>query len=375
MNTPHPNSSSARRTALIIEDDQDFNGLLAFQLQRAGYHIVQCYTGQSALDAARQLHPTLITLDIVLPDVDGWRVLRDLKSMPHLQRVPVLVISILGEGELGSDCGPTAYLRKPASRSELIDAIHRLALPANKPTRVLLVDDDRLITDMIGAMLRPPAFSFRAAASAQAALRALNNELPDLILLDLVMPEVSGYQLLEMLRADPRTRHLPVLALTAKHLTPKEQIALSQAAEIKITKSAFNPQRLIEKIHHLERVHPLIDPFDMPAQAQAQVEMDMSQFREDFMREAHTQLSNLRASLERYGQGGNAAALEAAMQAAHTLKGDAAAMGFLDLSDLAAQAEDLFARALPPLQTPLDSNGLRRARVLWQNMTDLVARL
>jgi len=366
MITSPSNSSGAPRTALIIEDDQDFSNLLAFHLRRAGYHTVQCYTGQSALDMARPAHPALITLDILLPDMDGWRVLRDLKSMPHLQRVPVLVISVLEEGELGSDCGPTAYLRKPAPRVELIDAIHRLALPADGPTRVLLVDDDHLIIEMIGATLRPPRFSFRAASSAQAAIRALDDELPDLILLDLIMPEISGYQLLETLRADPRTRHLPVLALTAKHLTPAEQMALSQAAEIKITKSAFDPQRLIDKLHHLERVHPLINPFDLSAQ----VEVDVSQFREDFLREAHTQLSNLRASLGRYEPGGNAAALEAAMRAAHTLKGDAAMMGYTQLNTLAAQAEMLFSQS-----SRLDAEQMQTARHLLQMMEDIVAGL
>jgi len=335
-----PCASSLRHAALIIEDDHQFNDMLAVHLRQAGYQPVQCYGGHEALKVAQTLRPALITLDILLPDLDGWSVLRDLKSIPFMQRVPVLVVSVLDAAVLGSDCGPTAYLTKPVSRAELIHAVELLVTSPGASTRVLMVDDDPLLSEMIGAMLRRPRFDFQSAPDAQAAIELLGVELPDIILLDLVMPHINGFQFLEMLRADPRTSQLPVLALTAKYLTPQEQAELTRSAEVKLTKSTFTTERLLDKVNHLQRAQTLIgsrDPVTRVEDAQPP-DIDVAHFRDDFIAEARRQLSSLRACLENQAREQAPVLRENALRAAHTLKGAAAMMGYAELSDMAAQA-------------------------------------
>ena len=371
-----PDAAAKSRVVWIIEDDPQFSDLLAFHLRPAGYHPVQHYRGRDAIAAARTLRPSLITLDILLPDLDGWNVLQEIKSVPFMQRVPVLVISILERAELGPDCGPTAFLRKPTPRAELIATIERLAPAPGAPTRVLLVDDDPLIGELIGAMLPSPRFALQTVTSARQAAAALNASLPDLILLDLVMPHVSGFEFLQTLRADPRTRHLPVLVLTAKHLSPQEQHDLSQAAQVVLTKETFTPDRLITKVRYLERVGALTglpavstSPEDAPA-----VDVDTTQFRDDFLAEARARLSCLSASLEPGQRSEDADSIVSAVRAAHTLKGAAAMMGYPELGDLAAQAERLLVGAMDGTLA-LDLPRLAALRDLHRRMERMVESL
>ncbi len=343
---PAPHASSHQMNAatgpdcvaLIIEDDPQFGRLLAYHLRQAGYSPVQCERGQDAI-AACSLRPALITLDILLPDLDGWSVLREIRRAPLMQRVPVLVISVLSEEELGTDCGPTAFLYKPTGRLDLIDAIARLAPRVAAPARVLLVDDDPLMSELLPLMLQPPQFEIRTAAGARQAAEILAAETPDVILLDLIMPEVSGFEFLQALRADPRTRPVPVLVLTAKHLSPQEQIDLSQAAQVVMTKKHFTLPRMLDKLHLLERAMPLLNSSSPVVRdgAPPALDVDLSLFREDFRNEARACLS----AMCTFADAANLAAVEDAARAAHTLKGSAAMMGYSEIGELAAHAERL----------------------------------
>ncbi len=355
--------------ALIIEDDPKFSDLLAVHLRQAGYRPLQQYRGRDAVAASRALRPALITLDILLPDLDGWSVLGEIRSAPLMQQVPVLIISVLEAAELGPDCGPTVFLRKPTPRAELIQVIERLAPASDGPTRVLLAE-------MIGFLLPPSQFKLQAVASAQQAAAALNADLPDVVLLDLIMPRVNGFEFLQTLRADPRTRHLPVLVLTAKHLSPQEQVDLSQAAQAVITKAGFTPQRFIEKLRYLEQVNPLIhSSADADDRHLAQPdELDLSQFRDDFISEAHECLSAVRECYEKESGLSDAAAVERAARAAHTLKGAAGMMGYSSLGDLASQAERLLI-GVRDGKVPVDAPRLAELRELHQFMERLVASL
>jgi CheY-like chemotaxis protein/HPt (histidine-containing phosphotransfer) domain-containing protein len=348
MNSPQSGSAQPGaahgngRTAFIIEDDPAFNDMLANYLRTLGYQVAQHYRGQDAAAVALKLRPALITLDIILPDLDGWEVLRALRSYPTMQRVPILIISILDEGQLGGDYGPTTFLTKPTNRAELTEAIDRLAPPSDRPRHVLAVDDDPLMIELIGAMLPPAQFRLQTASSAQQATERLSAGLPDLILLDLIMPSVSGLEFLQAVRADPRTRHLPVLVLTAKHLSPREQIDLNRAARVAITKRVFSPALLAEKVRHLQSAHALFWRTDPVADREAHPApgVDLAQFHKEFLSEARTCLSELDAGLAPRGWAQDDA-LANATRAAHTLKGAAAVMGYSELSDTAARAEGL----------------------------------
>lgn len=344
LRVPLENAPANRRLALIIEDEPQFSNLLAYQLLQVGYRPLQRFHGREAIEAC-VLRPDLITLDILLPDLDGWSVLKEIRSAPFMQRVPVLVISVLSQAELGPDCGPTAFVHKPIPRAELVDAIERLAPDTGAPRRVLHVDDDPMITDMVGAMLPAAQFEVHSVTSARQAAESILTELPDLILLDLVMPHVSGFEILQTLRADPRTRHLPVLVLTAKYLTPQEQLELSQAAQVVLTKADFTTRQLLKKLRYLERAnllfHSADDAGDRDQLQSTEVGLDMTQFRDDFIAEARACLETLQACTRADGEAATAALVDEAGRAAHTLKGASGMMGYTALGELAARAETL----------------------------------
>ena len=376
---PHNTAATARdhtpnhRVALVIEDEPQFSHMLAHHLAQVGYQPVQRFRGQEAVEAC-VLRPDLITLDILLPDLDGWSVLKAIRSAPFMQRVPVLVISVLSAAELGPDCGATAFLHKPTPRAELIDAIERLAPTDRVPLRVLHVDDDPMITEMVEAMLPASRFLVQSVASASQAAEAITNELPDLVLLDLVMPHISGLEFLQTLRGDNRTRHLPVLVLTAKHLSPQEQIDLNQAAQFVLTKSDFTAERMIEKLRHLEKAHSLyhsMDNGDVSDDLKAGDALDVSQFRDDFITEARGCLEALKACCQLDEDTVTAATVERAECAAHMLKGSAGMMGYVDLSELADRAENLL-RTAASGETGLNESCLLTLRDLHAHMWQIV---
>jgi len=328
--------------ALIIEDDPQFSNMLAAHLTQVGYRPVQCARGRDAITACA-LRPALITLDILLPDQDGWSALDEIRKIPYMQRVPVLIISILDAAELGPDHGPTSFLHKPARKEDLVRAIDLLLPEPQLVTRVLHVDDDPLMCELLAALLPLPRFEVQTAASAREAASLLQGELPHVIVLDLVMPRVSGFEFLQTLRADPRTCHLPVLVLTAKHLSPQEQLDLTQAAQVVLAKSDFTLQRLDEKLRHLQRATSLLNRGSVPPELKlVQTQgFDLLQFRDDFLAEAQECLTGLRDIADDRSPVPDAATLDHALRAAHTLKGAAAMMGYSALSEFAARAEAL----------------------------------
>jgi CheY-like chemotaxis protein len=247
-----------------------------------------------------------------------------------------------------------------------------------RAVRVLQVDDDPLIGELLGALLPSPRFVVESAQSAQDAAQKLNANLPDVILLDLVMPRVNGFEFLQAVRADPRTRPLPVLVLTAKHLSPQDQILLQQAAQLVLPKKTFSVERLMEKLHRVERVGPLLHAPEHSAPkvvtATAPKDVDLSEFLDDFRQEARSCLSALSAILVSESQSPNAAEVESAARAVHTLKGSAALMGFAELGDLAAQAEN-YLRGVLIGMIALDETGFNTLRAWYEAMDQIVQKL
>jgi DNA-binding response OmpR family regulator len=250
-------AAGARRPALIIDDDRQFSNLLALYLSQQGYQPVQGVDGQSILEVVREVRPALISLDLMLPGRDGWSVLRDLKSAPDTRGIPVLIISALDYSTAGRDRQAVEYLRKPLNLDALAAALRRLG-PA--PRRVLIVDDDPLGNELVEAMLPPPDYVVTSVVTGPDALDAIRRELPDAILLDLMMPGMSGFDLLELLRADPATRDVPVIVLTAKPLNEREWAHLNAAAQTVIKKTDLTRHTLIEALRRLNLpVQPAVE--------------------------------------------------------------------------------------------------------------------
>jgi CheY-like chemotaxis protein len=374
VSTDRPRSDD--RVVLIIEDDPAFSDMLAAQFRQAGYRPVRQYRGQDACAVAAILRPKLITLDIILHDLDGWNVLSELKRMPFMHNVPVLIISIVDEAESRGAFGPTGFLLKPSRRAELTDSILQMAPASHAPLRILVVDDEPLVGELSKSILTPPQFEVYVTRSARDAAEWLADpqHMPDLVLLDLVMPKTTGFEFLATLRSDSRTRHLPVLVWTAKHLSRQEQHELSQAAQVVLPKKHFSPARLAETLRYIERIQSFtaLQSLSENEAREPVSDTDMSGFRDDFLKEAHEYLAHIGAWLGDEHPSDNADALQQVMRAAHTLKSAATIMEQPALGELAFEIETIL-RCILKQEAQLDTYALDRLHLLHQGMQEMIA--
>jgi len=228
------------RRVLVIDDDPDARTLLAQYVEGTGCRVVTASSGEEGLRLAAEYHPDIITLDLMMPVMNGWEVLRRLKSDPVLERIPVVVVSIVAGDSQGSVVGAVDLVDKPCSREELLHALRRNLQPT--PTRVLLVEDDIDTRDvMLHYLDQHGDIETMTASNGITALQSLATFVPHLILLDLMMPTMDGISFIKHLRDDPRYAHIPVVVVTAKDLTLEEQSRL-----------AAQTLRILQKGEHLE---------------------------------------------------------------------------------------------------------------------------
>ncbi|HLG68925.1 MAG TPA: response regulator [Chloroflexota bacterium] len=215
---------------LVVEDDAAAAHLLSVYLTRAGYQVAAAADGSQAIERARSLNPAAITLDVMLPEVDGWQVLRALKSDAATRDIPVIVTSIVDDQPLGYALGATDYLVKPIEREALLAKLARYTLGpdgSHRPASVLAVDDDPSALALVAGILEPASFNIATASGGAEAIQAVRQSSPDAILLDLMMPEVSGFEVVAALRTDPATQDIPIIIITAKELTAAERASLN----------------------------------------------------------------------------------------------------------------------------------------------------
>jgi signal transduction histidine kinase/CheY-like chemotaxis protein/HAMP domain-containing protein len=213
-------------TILVTDDDPDARRIIGTHLVREGYRVLYANSGPEALELARTDRPDAITLDIMMPQQDGWAVLRQLKADDDLRPIPVIMVSITGDRGLGFSLGAAAVLNKPVDRIELAAAIRtQLSVGAQDQDGMVLVVDDDLPTQALTARtVERLGFACALAGNGAEALTWLGaNPLPRAILLDLLMPEMDGFEFLRHLRARPAWRAVPVIVLTAKSLTEAER--------------------------------------------------------------------------------------------------------------------------------------------------------
>lgn len=215
---------------LVIEDDRAAADLLSTQLQRAGYQVTVATSGEEGLEAARACDPEAILLDIQLPGVDGWQVLAELKSDDRLRHIPVVIISVHDATDFGLALGAVDYFVKPVDRSTLITwlARHGLIPPGtDRELTVLAIDDDPHSLDLIHASLQGEGIDVVKATGGVDGLRAARRHHVDLIICDLLMPDLDGFDVVAALHNDPDTRGIPVVVLTAHTLTEADKTRLS----------------------------------------------------------------------------------------------------------------------------------------------------
>src|SRR5438309_2009573 len=215
---------------LVVEDDPAAAELLTRQLTNAGYRTEVARSGNDALERARQLKPAAITLDIIMPALDGGEVITRLKSDEATSSIPIVVVSVVDNPELGMALGAIDYFVKPVNSSALVDRLNRFDIqraPGQRKVRVLVVDDEAANRTLLTEALEPAGFTVLPAAGGREAIAIAKSSRPDLVLLDLIMPEVSGYDVVEALRADEKTRDTPIMVLTAANLTDADRRQLN----------------------------------------------------------------------------------------------------------------------------------------------------
>jgi signal transduction histidine kinase/DNA-binding response OmpR family regulator len=211
----------ARPVVLIVEDDPPAAELLMRQIEKSGFRGEVARTGGEALAKARERRPAAITLDILLPDLDGWEVLTRLKADEETRDIPVIVVSVVDNPELGVALGALDYFVKPVPANDLMSRLARFNFKHSTGGKVtvLVVDDDEANRDWLQQVLEPAGFSVILASGGEEAIKIARSAMPDLVMLDLMMPGVTGFDVVEALRDEESTRGIPIMVLTAKTLT------------------------------------------------------------------------------------------------------------------------------------------------------------
>jgi PAS domain S-box-containing protein len=246
-----PAGGEVGETVLVIDDDPTVHDLLRRSLAREGLRVVAAASGEEGLRLARQERPAAITLDVKMPGLDGWMVLGALKADPQLAQIPVVMLTIVDDRARGYALGATDYLTKPVDRDRLLAVLqgHRPgpAAPTVPPT-VLVVDDDPAARDLARRLLEREGWQVSEAPDGRLALDRVAERLPAMILLDLMMPEMDGFEFIEALRARPEWRGIPVVVVTAKELSQEDRRRLTGVVEQVIEKGAYGRDELLREV-------------------------------------------------------------------------------------------------------------------------------
>jgi CheY-like chemotaxis protein len=239
-----------RPSVLVVEDDPQAAELLRLYLEGTGCSVEIAWDGEEGFAKACQLRPALITLDLLLPKLDGWDLLVRLKGHAATREIPVVIVSIKEERGKGFTLGAADYLVKPVSREELVHALQRVSLtrPPREAVTILAIDDDPMALELVDTVLSGEGFRVLKAFGGAEGLAAARREMPALIILDLLMPEVDGFTVVERLRADAATAAIPIVILTSKHLTADEKARLNGEIACMARKGAFSRAAFVDLV-------------------------------------------------------------------------------------------------------------------------------
>jgi CheY-like chemotaxis protein/signal transduction histidine kinase len=250
------------RMLLVIEDDPTFAKIVTGFAQARGFKTIVAHSGEEALELANRYLPDAVTLDIALPDMDGWKVLEKLRQTELTARIPVHVISGGEQKQRALEAGAVAHLQKPISEEALVDAFDRLlGFAESRCKNVLVVEDDIAQLNAMVGLIGTGEIEVTAVASADAALTAVQRQRFDCIIVDLGLPDMSGQELIDRLRSNPATERVPVIVYTGRELTREQDASLRRLSSTIIVKDGYAPERLIDELNFfLHRVEADLGP-------------------------------------------------------------------------------------------------------------------
>ena len=251
----HPDSLGPIGTKpliLVVDDELPARELLASYLEGAGYATAAVSSGDEAIKKARELHPSAITLDILMPDGSGFETLFQLKKAAETANIPIIVVSVVDQKQMGFTLGAAEYLVKPVQKSALLTAVRKHVRPqAGTSTNILVVDDDRETLHLIHDILCSGGYNPHLAPSGKNALQLLSEVHMDAVLLDLMMPEMDGFEVLQRIKEQPTLGDIPVFVLTAKDLTESEIELLKREARVLLRKDGSWKADLLAQVRNI----------------------------------------------------------------------------------------------------------------------------
>jgi DNA-binding response OmpR family regulator len=256
---PRIEGKPGTRTALVVEDDFKAADLIRIQLEAEGFRVLHAASAEAALVLAVQEPVALITLDVMLPHMDGWELLGRLKQATELERIPIVIISIVSDRNKGFALGAAAVLQKPIPRQALYESLVDLGLlpvAHGQTLKVLIVDDDPRAVELIAVQILSLAGTVLRAYGGREAIDAARQHKPDVIVLDLLMQDINGFDVVEALKLHTDTANIPVMIVTAKEITDDERIKLSGYVTTIMEKTEFDPGQFVAEVRRAMRGRP-----------------------------------------------------------------------------------------------------------------------
>ena len=330
------------KVVLIIDDESDSRLLLGRYLTECGCHIIMAESGEEGLRLARHHTPDLITLDLVMPNMTGWDILKELKGDSKTRDVPVVVVSIVGSENRGTILGASEILSKPVSRDELYGVVRRYLPPTGG--RILVIDDDPAFRDLVRTSLEGDGTTIRGAENGRLGIKALTDFHPDLVILDLIMPEMDGIAFLDELRTHPEFDSLTVVVVTAKDLDLGELRKLEQSVSAVVRKGddlwPQLSQIVTEILRHNKKQQRLQPPPPTKAsgdRTEVRVRRVVSDLVPAFLKNRRTDVTSIMEALNKND-------LSSIRIIGHNLKGIGAAYGFTRITEIGRSIEAATAR-------------------------------
>ena len=250
-NTPIAPVSDNATTVLVVDDDPVARDLLQRALSKSGFKVECATDGEEALRLARLLRPEAITLDVMMPGVDGWATLAALKADPELADIPVIMLTIVDDKNKGYALGAADYMTKPFDREQLTAMLGKYRRSANKNAPALVVEDDEVTRALLVRVLEQEDWIVREAANGIAALEQVTAERPQLILLDLMMPEMDGFEFVQELHKLPGGDTIPVVVITAKDITLEDRLRLNGYVARILEKGSYSRDDLLRAVKEM----------------------------------------------------------------------------------------------------------------------------
>ncbi len=249
----HGKVSKDKSVILVIDDDEASLETLQHYLEEDNFHVMTTNSGADGLRIAQEHKPHVILLDVLMPGMDGWAVLSKLKQDPQTSHIPVIMTTIISDRNMGFALGATDYVSKPVDRNQILAIVNKYRC-MTEPCPVLIVEDDDQARQMMRDMLESQGWQVNEAINGADGLEVLKRDRPQIILLDLMMPQMNGFEFLRRLRTNEQWSDIPVVVITAMDLTPQHHEELMTSVQQIIQKGEYQPEDLIREVRYWAQV-------------------------------------------------------------------------------------------------------------------------